>query len=491
KIAAASAIVLFAAALPSSMAGWGVRDLTSVAALGAIGFPSSAALLVALLIGVFSLATNVLMAVVASFFNRPLAPMHPVARGPDGIAAFVGWAIPLAAATTVLFQLHVPTGGVFLNVNLADPIVIIGATLFLLRTVMRRPVWSMPHLALWIGLMTAVIVAGFLHGYASFGYSQWAAVNKTLGWSLLLCYGMTGALILDAGGEEARAVLLRTVIATAGAVIALEILSFAAGFVGGWHGRAFGFAGDPNAFAFQILIALCLAVSSGREGWRLRWFIPLALFGLWLTGSRSGAIALMAMFGALILLRRDVQPAIRIGAIAGIATMAALVIGHQIMTVVGNEEIGTPSLLSHLFRGERTLSTSDHLQTVLDGLAQFRAHPVFGAGLGYFFEDYARSHARAHNIDSTFVWLLADLGLVGFLVFASPFLALFFREFRKAWHGDRLATGIVLILVVFATFGLFYDLLYQRLFWFVLGAMLISSYRPAMMPQWSEARRPR
>ena len=54
-LAAATAVVMLAAALPISLGGWGVRELSAVAALGAVGVPIDAALIVAILIGVTSL----------------------------------------------------------------------------------------------------------------------------------------------------------------------------------------------------------------------------------------------------------------------------------------------------------------------------------------------------------------------------------------------------------------------------------------------------
>ena len=49
RIAAASTIVMFASALPISMAGWGVREMSAVFALGAIGFPALQAVLIGIL----------------------------------------------------------------------------------------------------------------------------------------------------------------------------------------------------------------------------------------------------------------------------------------------------------------------------------------------------------------------------------------------------------------------------------------------------------
>src|SRR6185312_4182581 len=50
-LAAASAVVMFAASVPISLAGWGVRELSAVVALGAVGMSTSGALATAIIIG--------------------------------------------------------------------------------------------------------------------------------------------------------------------------------------------------------------------------------------------------------------------------------------------------------------------------------------------------------------------------------------------------------------------------------------------------------
>jgi uncharacterized membrane protein YbhN (UPF0104 family) len=56
SLAAASCIVMLAASLPVSFGGWGLRELSAVVALQAIGLSAASALLTALLIGFLSLA---------------------------------------------------------------------------------------------------------------------------------------------------------------------------------------------------------------------------------------------------------------------------------------------------------------------------------------------------------------------------------------------------------------------------------------------------
>ena len=65
SLIAASCIVMFAASLPISMGGWGLREFSAVVALQLIGLSSASALVIALMIGLMSLAV---LAVIALAF---------------------------------------------------------------------------------------------------------------------------------------------------------------------------------------------------------------------------------------------------------------------------------------------------------------------------------------------------------------------------------------------------------------------------------------
>ena len=86
-VAAASAVVMLVSSLPISLAGWGIREVSAVLALGAIGMPSEKAFLVALLIGVLSLSA--LAVVMAATFvsntarQNKLVPAIEPLRRPD------------------------------------------------------------------------------------------------------------------------------------------------------------------------------------------------------------------------------------------------------------------------------------------------------------------------------------------------------------------------------------------------------------------------
>jgi len=91
-------------------------------------------------------------------------------------------------------------------------------------------------------------------------------------------------------------------------------------------------------------------------------------------------------------------------------------------------------------------STQERLVSIIGGLNLFWDHPVFGAGLGAFRNTLDGLPLVIH---STAVWLLAELGIVGFLIFAVSFTHIFFKEWKSA-PVDQTSAFIVLCLGGFA-----------------------------------------
>ena len=204
-LAAATAVVMLAAALPISLGGWGVRELSAVAALGAVGVPIDAALIVAILIGVTSLLVVGAFAL-SSFWPGTATTQISGNRvdQPIDYGAVLAWAIPILAATAVFFQLYIPVGKGELNVNLADPLAILGGTLFLISAISSRrwPAWRVSWFNTHIFAITAVFVLALLHGAIIFGWTSWALTNRFVGWFILLGYAAAGALIVHRGGAR-------------------------------------------------------------------------------------------------------------------------------------------------------------------------------------------------------------------------------------------------------------------------------------------------
>ena len=469
EIAAASTIVMFAASVPISLAGWGVREMSAIFALGAIGVEASNALVAAIVVGAGSLLA---MAVTAVFSLRGVPTESqtktPVHR-PIDYAGMLTTALPLTAATLVLFQIYIPMpSGALLNVNLADPIAILSGSLFLLAIVRlgRLPTWRFPQFNAAIAAATLVLTASLIFGATAFGWTQWALVNRFFGWFVLLAFAMTGALFVKQLGEHGLRIFLLTFAGATVAVAATEILLSlltSCGF--NLPVAAFdiqGFALNHNFFAFQMLMALSATIVAA-SGFALRvTLLAILVAGLWFCGSRSGWITLPVFFGASIFMRAARVREIVIATLYAAAVAMIPVVATKLMEAHG----GLPALLPI------EENTAERMSSILGGLRLFTDHPMFGAGLGAFRNQMIFvSSDQPLLIHSTAVWLLAETGMVGFLIFAIPACCLLFSEIRCA-HPDISSKLIVLSLVVFGLMSAPADMLYQRTFWLLIGAAL-------------------
>ena len=275
-IAAAAAVVMLAAALPVSLAGWGIRELSAIYALGVIGLSKEASLVVALVVGCAALAVVAAMALGSVLAGRAPAPAvanNAAPRPAIDYGAALAWCLPLLAAAGVFFQIHVPLASGRLNVNLADPLAVIGGVLFISAVIhaKRMPAWRLPGLNAHLAAMTVVLICAFVLGWIQHGWIPWAFTNRLVGWFVLLGYAATGALIVLRGGNRGLSMLLRTFAMAAIALILLDTAIFIAVVVGVRvpieiiRYRIDGFSQNANAFALLLLLAIgAIAVAAPR-----------------------------------------------------------------------------------------------------------------------------------------------------------------------------------------------------------------------------------
>jgi hypothetical protein len=507
-IAAAAAIVMLAAALPVSLAGWGIRELGAIYALGVIGFSKEASLVVALVVGCAALAVVAAMAFASLLSSRtpPLAAAKN-ATAPQTIdyGAALAWCVPLLAAAGVFFQIHMPLASGRLNVNLADPLAVIGGVLFLAAALNARrlPAWRLPGLNAHLAAMTVVLIAAFLHGWIQHGWIPWAFANRIVGWFVLLGYAATGALIVLRGGNEGMSMLLRTFAMTALALILLDTAIFIAVVLGVRvpieiiRYRIDGFSQNANAFALLLILAIgAIAVAAPRPR-ALVVMLSIASTGLWLTGSRSGMIAYGVLLAAITILGMIDRRHLMIACATAAAAVAVINWLPEIVVAIvrpmqaamnfvasllpdgGGGGASTPFTLPHrdfssfgVIASGYQESNAQRIASLQGGWEMFVNHPVFGGGLGAFIEGQTRTTGTPLVIHSTPLWLLAELGIVGFLAFAVPFIRILKFEMQHADPHDQVRMFLIMALLGFAVMAAVHDLAFQRGLWLLAGAAL-------------------
>jgi hypothetical protein len=466
---------MFAASLPISLGGWGMREMSAVVALQAVGLPSASALLLALLIGVLSIAVVGATAALQLLPEPRQTPVHGRAGAPSiDYGMVLDWLLPVAAITAVFFQIHVPVGGGKLNVNLADPLVLIGAAMFALRHVRNgAPVWRVPALNVYLLMTSAVIALAYLYGLARLGWTDWAFTNRLLGWPMLLCYGATGALIVLRAREQGLQIMLAACAAAGATIAALDLglitlvrlgVETLKGLV---EYRLEGFSQNANAFSFVLMMSLAAALVLEDRLRARSLLMAVILAGLWHAGSRAAEVALPFVLGIALVSGLRLRPILR--ALAG---AAALVIAMAVIVKIGAIAGGPGGSSIWLTKWVKLESDSNmqHLQTVREGFAMFLAHPLFGAGLGAYMADQLRLTGEPLLIHSTTVWLMAETGLAGFALFLYAGWRIFAREFAR--RGELASLVVILVITIFAVMGQAHDLMYQRVLWLLMGAAL-------------------
>ncbi len=498
---AAAAVISFAASMPVTVNGWGIRELTAVYVLGQLGISAADAVAVSVLIGLCS--TIVIVAV--SFFalkrttdtDTGVSESLPMTEPVHEVEKASAWILSMAAAVLVFFQVHAELPGSLgiINLNIADPFAILALAAVSIQalSVHRFPVWRVQNFNVILALISVVLLMAFLRGLPEIGVTQWALAGRVFGWLVLLGYISTGYLMVVHAGAHGLRRLSETMIATGVVVVVLQIiLRLLAQW--GWIAdirltpNFEGYAANRNAFVFQMLVcvALVLGYSSVRARYRTMvsattpisnrvlgklsahlfpLLLGLLLLGLILSGSRSGwlvvTIVLLVAWVGWFAERR----------VVALGVLFAIVFWG--MTLIASAIIGSAIMRDATIKIAISASSSDreHVESITRALDLWLQSPILGAGLGVFIEKSPLWFGHPLVIHSTPLWILAEFGIVGAAVFGWAFSSLVRSAFK--FHTTRSACCTLgMLLLGFAGFCLVHEILYQRIFWLVLGATL-------------------
>jgi|CXWL01.1.fsa_nt_gi uncharacterized membrane protein YbhN (UPF0104 family) len=502
---AAAAVISFAASIPLTVNGWGIREMTSVYMLGWLGISAADAVAVSVLIGLCS----TLVIVAASPFalkkttdaDSGVGESLPIIEPAHEVEKASAWILAMATAVLVFFQAHAELPGSLgpINLNMADPFAILALAAVSIHalSVRRLPVWRAQNFNVILVLISTVLLMAFLRGLPEIGVTQWALAGRVFGWLVLLGYISAGYLMVAYAGAHGLRRLSETMIATGVAVVVLQIILRLL-VQWGWIAdirltlRFEGYAANRNAFVFQMLVclALVLAYSSVRARHRtIRSAAPLisnsvvgklpsqlfplllglVLLGLILSGSRAGLLV-----GAVILLaawigRLAERRVIAWGLLYAVVCWGVILISGT--TLSGTTLSGTT--LSGVTQSEISSDPSiqEHWESMTRALDLWMQSPILGAGLGVFIEKSPLWFRYPLVIHSTPLWILAEFGIVGAAVFGWAFFDLVRSVFK--FHTTQPACrALGILLLGFAGFCLVHEIFYQRIFWLVLGATL-------------------
>ena len=497
----AAAVISFAATLPITVNGWGVREIVAVYVLGKLGISPTDAVAVSILVGLCSTVVIILIAPFSlKMGTEPMAiskeqKVHPVIE----IEKITAWCLGMAIAVAVFFQAYISLPGGVVNLNLADPFAILALAAVSLHALFSRqlPNWRLNHFNLALGLISLLLSIGFVRGWFEIGITQWALGGRLLGWLVLLGYLSAGYLVMAHAGSHGLRRLAETTIATASVVVVVQVFlrlldNWGVSF--GMHipPNFEGYSGNRNAFAFQLLstITLLLGYSAvyakhrGHYGCIKRSFLSsillaILLAGLFWTGSRAGiAVGVMLIFGTWLSKLANRQIVGWAVVFAVVLWLAVWLAGSGLAMLTAS--LPTASLPTASVQSEFSsdLSNNERLATFTHAITLWRDSPFFGAGLGVFIEKSSTWSSSPVVIHSTPLWILAEFGLLGLSVLGWIFFivsrhALMFQKSLPTRH------ALLMLLFVFAVFSLVHEIFYQRILWLLLGVLLAKpfSYR--------------
>ena len=419
---------------------------------------------------------------------RALAPSDP----------FLLWAIGILVACLIFFQLRVPSGAGNITINAADPLAL---TAFFFAIVFARTdrfLQLFPRPVIWsVGGLAAALAVGILVAWLGAGISEWALLNRMLGFLVLLGYAAVPGLVALIAGERGRAILADTLVIAAVVICAIQLLAYGVhvflaplpldffGYQFPRGGQLEGYAQNPNAFAFQLLMAASV-VSVFHPSVLGRWGGfggGLLLATVLIVRSRAGIICALAALGLTVVLRKT--PARRL------VTVKSLAIGLLALTILVVLAIAFWGTVERLFepfygawRRNAIDSDAERWQSTVLGFQAWLKHPVFGNGLGAFLLEREAAGLPALVIHSVPVWFLAEMGIAGLAAYVFFVASLLYCGISALPRRTADGRGLLIIVASFVLMGLVHDIFFQRTFWFACSLVLLNVGRmPGRSPR--------
>lgn len=422
----------------------------------------------------------------------------------------------LITAATIFFQFHVNLPAGVINLNLADPFALLALLTLCLSVLLSKqmPRWRIADFNWILVTYGALLLFGYLVGWMKIGVTQWALSARLMGWVVLLGYLSAGYLLVAYGGDKGVRRLLEVLATAAVLVVVWHVVArllFGYGLLMHEPTPNFeGFSGNRNAFAFQLLAVLALSLSYSKvyarqligeargifTAWRSWVPVGFLIVGIVWSASRTGMLVAMIMLSVAYFRNALDRKLILLGAV-----FAALLWG--IVWVLQNPAVVlTPVINAGVFvlnairsdlaeglalAGQNIPKPNAAIQSLISspesnherwatlryGFEMWRHSPFIGEGLGVFIANSTERFGHPTVIHNTPLWILAEFGLLGMAVLGWSFLKLVTYSIKPSSSSNQLSrSALLLLLVLFMFFSQFHEMLFQRIFWLIGGALL-------------------
>ena len=347
----------------------------------------------------------------------------------------------------------------------ADIVILLVPVIALHRLMLVRGTWSLAHTLMLLLLPASLLYTLVVTG----GLTSYAIVNKTFGIFLLfLAYVAVtiGLGTFDLAGRAVRVFVISTTVVNVVSIIAL-LLYWENPIVNDLQNdmdRLTGMLVDPNAYGGLLVAALAFLIPGVRHGRRmlppvfhyLAWIsLPL---GILLTQSRSAWLALGVMFIALAIMSPGIAGRALFGLMFTVLIVAILA--------------GADAREDFIDRSDRPQNIDSRVQHIRDAMDAYVEAPVFGTGLGSFYE----KHDQIVHV--TALWFLSDMGIIGLFVFLAfigviSWWAYRLANARKEGAIGDLTLGLLLSHASIIGLSLGIEAMYQRHWWFIMALIAV------------------
>lgn len=415
----------------------------------------------------------------------------------------------LITASAIFFQFHVSLAAGTININLADPFAMLALLTLGLNSLIsgKMPQWRIAEFNRILILFGAILLFSYVIGWMKIGTTQWALSARLAGWVVLLGYLSAGYLIVAYIGDKGILRVLEVLAMTAVIVIIWTMtvrLLYAYGLDVPEQTKNFeGFSSNRNAFAFQLLAVLALSLpcskmyeiktAAGKTGIFSVWqsWVPMSFLiaGIFWSGSRAGMLAaatllLVAAYKNIVDRKLLFLCLLFAGLLWSVVwvlqhpqliirALTAISFSEQFDQILNNTQPNIPDNFSVNSPLSEFESNQERWATLLYGFEMWRQSPIFGEGLGVFTARSTQWFGYSTVIHNTPLWILAEFGLVGAIVFGWFFFKLWGYSVNVGSSRDELARyALLLLLIVFFVFSQFHEMLFQRIIWLIGGALL-------------------
>jgi O-antigen ligase len=379
--------------------------------------------------------------------------------------------------------------------DFALPIVLLSASLILLRQeALSRALAAVPWrqllpFAIWLGWITVSAAVGV---QLRFGEIDPYILKKLIGFIVLAAYVLCGYVIGRKIGYDdvVRILVTASAIGTAIGIVRLFLLPFDIGYASLPYGyRLLGMTHNPNLFGLQQAAVFAMAIDwlrrdSSRTEWsdppsRREWLIAAVLAGLWLSGSRTALFALVPiLLGSLALRHLSLRSLVRYLALSAFVAAVAFGVFSAYRAIIESWGGSIPLILSFLRTTGNVgllIATEpqgvDHRSYIHQRAFEvFSQHPWFGVGLGQFYLGFqGTGDPKAGEIHSSYLWILTELGVFGFLLAAWCVAGVAMRALRLAY--GKLLVSPISLLAFYAVAAFGADVIFQRPLYFFAGVL--------------------